>query len=347
MLKHKQILFTLLTIWVCACVEPFETFSENSLNKLVVDATLTDEDIPQKISIHKSVSKDDIVFREPIANLKVDILVNRKEMISLTHQAEGIYALPENFRAKSGDSYKLIFQKPDGTKYESTEQIMPKGIKIDRVYDEFVVDGIDNGTKDIPSNNLYVDFQDPANEQNYYTWSWTLWERQFVCHTEFSVDYYCRQNCWEILRNDTWNIFSDSYSNGKPVLNKLVAQIPYYNYDGALVEIKQLAISEEAYRFLKILSEQTERTGTLVDTPPAAIIGNVRNLTKTDEPVAGFFMVGSASTIKYWLNRENAQGKINPIGLLGRKPNPNRFGATSECIEGPTRTQQKPQWWRE
>lgn len=114
-----------------------------------------------------------------------------------------------------------------------------------------------------------------------------------------------------------------------------------------MVEIKQLAISEEAYRFLKKLSEQTERTGTLVDTPPAAIIGNIRNLTKTDELVAGFFMVGSANTIKYWLNRENAQGKGTPIGLLGRKPYLNRFGATSECIEGPTRTPLKPLWWRE
>lgn len=348
MSKHKKILFILIAIWVCACVEPFETLSENSLDKLVVDATLTDEDIQQKISIHQSVAKEDIVFREPIANLKVDILVNQKELISLIHQGEGVYALPENFRAKSGNSYKLIFQKPNGTKYESTEQIMPKGIKIERLYDEFVVDGIDRESIKVHVNNLYVDFQDPANEQNYYTWSWTLWERQFVCHTEFSVDYYCRQNCWEILRNDTWNIFSDVYSNGKTVYNKLVAQIPYYQYGGALVEIKQLAISGEAYRFLKTLSEQTERTGTLVDTPPAAIVGNVRNLSKPEEPVVGFFMVGSASTINYWLNRENAQGKANPVGLLlGRKPNPNRFGATAECVEGPTRTPQKPFWWQE
>lgn len=347
MSKHKQILFTLLTVWACACVEPFETLSENSLNKLVVDATLTDDDIQQKISIHQSITNGEIAFKEPIDNLKVEILVNRKEMVSLSHQGEGIYALPENFRAMSGNSYKLIFQKPDGTKYESTEQIMPKGIKVDRLYDTFTTDGIDNGTKKLPANNLYVDFQDPANEQNFYTWSWTLWERQFICYTEFSVDYYCRQNCWEIIRNDTWNIFSDIYSNGKTVYNKLVAQIPYFQYGGALVEIKQLAISGEAYRFLKTLSEQTERTGTLVDTPPAAIVGNVRNLTNPDEPVVGFFMVGSSSTINYWLNRENAQGKTNPIGLLGRKPNPNRFGATAACIEGPTRTQQKPFWWKE
>lgn len=345
--KHRKILMMLLSVWAYACVEPFGTLSENSLDKLVVDATITDEDMPQKIRIHKSVAKGEIAFREPIANLKVDILVNRKEVISLTHQGEGVYALPENFRAKSGESYQLIFQKPDGTNYESTEQIMPKGVKVDRLYDTFATEGIDTGTKKIPANNLYVDFQDPANEQNYYTWSWTLWERQFICHTEFSVDYYCRQNCWEILRNDTWNIFSDIYSNGKTVYNKLVAQIPYYQYGGALVEIKQLAISGEAYRFLKTLSEQTERTGTLVDTPPAAIVGNVRNLTNPAEPVVGFFMVGSASAINYWLSRENAQGKANPVGLLGRKPNPNRFGATAECIEGPTRTLQKPFWWKE
>lgn len=345
--KQKQIFFILLTLWAYACVEPFETISENSLDKLLVEATLTDEDIQQKISIYRSVAKGEIAFKEPIVNLKVEVRVNNKQTILLTHQGEGIYALPENFRAKSGDSYKLIFQKPDGTRYESTEQQMPKTTKIDKIYDIFVPDGIVKETTKIPCNNLYVDFQDPANEQNYYTWSWTLWERQFICHTEFSVDYYCRQNCWEVLRNDTWNIFSDIYSNGKPIYNKLVAQIPYYQHRGALVEIKQLAISAEAYRFLKILSEQTERTGTLVDTPPAAIIGNVKNLTNPSEPIVGFFMVGSVNTIHYWLNRENAQDRATPVGLLGRKPNPNSFGATATCIEGPTRTPQKPFWWKE
>ena len=42
MSKHKQILFILMAIWACACVEPFETLTNNSLDKLVVDATLTE-----------------------------------------------------------------------------------------------------------------------------------------------------------------------------------------------------------------------------------------------------------------------------------------------------------------
>jgi hypothetical protein len=334
-----------LVLWFSSCVEPFETITESSLHTIVVDAMLTDEDIPQKISILTSSTKSETAYNEAIPNLKVAVLVNGKESISLTDNGEGVYSFPPTFRAKAGNSYQLFFQKKDGTKYQSNEQVIPNTPSIDKIYDEFQPNGIQKGLTKIPANYLYIDFKDSADEQNYYTWTWTLWERQFVCHTEYSVDYYCSQNCWEILHNENLNIFSDIYSNGKPVFGKLIAQIPYYQASGSLIEVKQIAIPAEGYRFLKILSEQTEKTGTLVDTPPAAIIGNIRNFTNPKELIAGFFMVGSANTIKYWLNRENAKGKASPVGLLGRKTNPNLFNSTFACIEGPNRTPIKPRGW--
>lgn len=341
----KKITFILVLCWLAACVEPFKTLSGKSLEKLVIEATLTDEDIPQKIRISKSIDKDDVSFSEGVDDLQVKLIVNQKESFLFEAVGNGFYLLPSSFRAKAGNIYQLIFQKTDGTKYQSNEQIMPQPIGKSKFHDLFSSRGIEQGGKQIPSNDVYADFQDSPTEKNYYTWSWKLWERQFVCHTEYSVDYYCNQNCWEIIQNPTWNIYSDEYSNGKLVSNKLIAQIPYYQTLGALLEIKQLSITEDAYKFLKMLVDQAERTGTLVDTPPAAIIGNVKNLTKKEEPVAGFFMVGSANTVNYWLDRKNVPINISPIGLLGRKPNPNNFGATFACIEGPTRTPQKPKGW--
>lgn len=341
----KIIAFLICFLWINACVLPFETITSSELKVIVVDAILTNEDRPQTVKIQSSIHQNETIYNSEIPDLKVEILVNNKESFTLSNQGDGVYALPTSFRAKVGYSYKLKFQKPDGTIYESDEQIMPNSPPIDKIYDIFEVDGIEKGLTKIPDNAVYIDFKDPADEKNYYLWTWNLWERQYICLTQFNYDYYCNQNCWEIFHNDDWNIFSDIYSNGKPVFDKLITQVPYYQTHGSLLEIKQLGINEETYRFLKLINDQTKRTGTLVDTPPAAIVGNVKNLTEPSEQITGFFIVASSNTVEYWLDRENAAGKARPVGLLGRTPNPTTNNATYICIEGPNRTPTKPRNW--
>ncbi len=345
MFKSSKIAIVLMMLLAIACVEPLDITFKSSLKILVVDGLLTNEDVQQKIKIQATVQQEETVYNTEIPNLKVELLVNSKERILLSNEGEGIYALPPTFRAETGNFYQLIFKKPDGTTYESDEQKMPNVIKIDKIYDEFEVNGILKGESKIPANYLYLDFRDPANEQNYYLWTWNLWERQYVCKTEYNTDLYCRENCWEILHNENWNIFSDIYSKGKTIEGKLVAKIPYYQFGGALFEVKQLGISANAFRFLKLINDQIQRTGTLVDTPPAAIVGNVKNITNPDEQISGFFMVASASKEQYWLSRDNASGKAKPIGLLGRGVNPSPFSITYPCIAGPNRTPNKPQGW--
>jgi hypothetical protein len=94
-----------------------------------------------------------------------------------------------------------------------------------------------------------------------------------------------------------------------------------------------------------MVSEQRQTNGTLVDIPPAAIIGNIRNLSNSDEPVTGVFSVAGMMVQKYWLSRENGIGKAAPIGLLGRKPNISTFPISYACEKGPTRTPEKPDGW--
>jgi hypothetical protein len=68
------------------------------------------------------------------------------------------------------------------------------------------------------------------------------------------------------------------------------------------------------------LADLTQNNGILVDTPPAAIIGNIRNVTNPDEKIAGFFMVSSIRKTMYWLDRKNATTSSISFGLLGHQP---------------------------
>lgn len=333
-----------LVLFVSACVVPFEMELSSEKKYLVVEGTLTDIDDEQTINIHETYNFEKNTYNIPTLNLKVEIVVDGSEIITSTEGGEGNYVLPFGFRIRPGTTYKLRIKKPDGTIYESSEEKTTQVPTIDRIFDEFEVTGIKGDFKDIPANYIYIDFKDNPDEKDYYIWNWQLWERQYYCYTNY-YDFSCDSECWEILYNKDFNVFSDTYSNGKNIDGKMVSKIPFYSTNGALLEIKQQAVSERVYNYFKLVSEQSQNSGTLVDTPPAAIIGNVKNINDPTEPVAGVFSVASTVKLKYWLDRKNAYGKAMPIGILGHMPLPAPNARPYPCVDGPGRTPYKPEGW--
>lgn len=103
--------------------------------------------------------------------------------------------------------------------------------------------------------------------------------------------------------NEDVNIMSDIYSNGKSIQGRLVAKIPFYQYRNALIEVQQYSISQSAFDYYNILINQSQRNGSLADTPPAALIGNVKNISDSNEPVGGIFMVSSKTTKSFTIDR--------------------------------------------
>lgn len=374
MLRSKSFLLLLcICILFYACVEPFELGAQKETKILTIDATITDLADEQTVKIVESYSNSNVVFELPVTNAKVEIVINNKERVLLYEKTKGVYALPISFHTRVGEKYRLVFQKEDGTKYESTEERQSEVSDITKVYNEFRIDGLKTNLGDKPAYYVYLDTNDPANEKNNYMWTWKLWERQGVCMTcvggryftsptparcrmeaalsDITYDYGCSETCYQIFYNPELNVYSDIFSNGQPILGRLIGKIPYYSSAGALLEIKQQSISSSAYQYLKLLANQVQNNGSLVDTPPAAIIGNVKNVAKSDEPVAGFFMVTSVRTVKYWMDKQNAAGLATPIGVVDHPVNfePSagdpRRPPLAPCEESRVRTRFKPDGW--
>ena len=372
--KTITLFIVAMGLWICSCVEPFNLNIASTLKILTVDATLTDTADEQSILLTETVNSNNSAYSRPLLKATAELLVNGTEKISFIEKGSGVYALPKTFKLKAGSGYKLFFSKSDGTKYQSGEDKLTTVPEITGVRDEFKVKGIEKGNFYDPASYVYLDTQDPAADKNSYLWSWKLWERQSVCATcyngryfltplparcreerafaEATFDYFCEGECWEIIPSAELNVFSDIYSNGNPITNRLIAKIPYYNVKGALIEIKQQSISPEAYRYFKLLADQVQNNGSLVDTPPAAIIGNIKNVANAEESVAGFFMVTSVRTVRYWIDRKSAFDKgVSPIGLLDHPLSVEPAGSDTtrppfaQCVSSLSRTPSKPQGW--
>lgn len=157
-------------------------------------------------------------------------------------------------------------------------------------------------------------------------------------------DYACRTQCWAILNSSQLNVFADAYSNGGMIAARKVAQIPFYQHNPCLVEIRQSALTPEAYRFYKQLQEQTQNNGGVADSPPSLIIGNIRNESNPQESVVGFFTASAVSTNRYWLDRKDTQG-VPPglfVALNGREPTPEPSPPLAPAISIITTIPQKP-----
>ncbi len=373
---------------LAACVEPFAPQGLNLEGAiLVVDANLTDQPEPQFVRLTYSVAKPFNEFvEEPLTGASVTVLVNGTAQ-PLREVTPGRYDLPAGFIGKVGDRFQLRFTTPFGRRYESSVETMPAVSPIEKAYDAFDPQAIANVEKTAytPAHLVYIDTPDPPVERNFYRWSWSLWERQNWCYScQGSVlldtdggtvnrcsdqpqynnpvpprwyDYECKTKCFDLLSSYDINVFSDQFTNGQRIVGRLAGKIPYLQARGALVEIRQQALTVDAYRYYQLFASQTQANGGLADTPPAPLVGNVRNLANEKEIVSGYFTASAVSRFRYWLDRKNATGV--PVDLFkfqnaGRTPlaepfvrTPTGFRPpTALCLPSNTRTPDTPEGWQ-
>ncbi|SFE96060.1 DUF4249 domain-containing protein [Spirosoma endophyticum] len=162
-------------------------------------------------------------------------------------------------------------------------------------------------------NNVLTQYA--ANGFRYFTTGDSLFENCFYPPADdpsasqyFAYDYPCRTHCWALFYSHDLHVFADTYSNGRLITGRQVAQIPYYQHSPCLVEIRQSALTPSAYQYFRQLADQTQKTGGVADIPPAALGGNVHNLADSREGIVGFFTAAAVATSPYWLDRKDATG---------------------------------------
>lgn len=344
----KLYLFLTTLVAFVACVDPYPVQILSAKSYLFVDGTVTN--LPQQESLIIYRTDPQATFRSsefsriiigdirnknlPVSGANVSVLVNQQEYIRLEESEPGVYAFPAGFTGNVGSSYQLLIEEADGSIYESNDEVMLPVSSIKNIYDSFNREGIRQPNfygERISTNDVFIDFDDPADQQNFYTWRWIQYESQLYCASckqgryflqetpqgitgdcvtdsrlNFNnfYDYFCVSSCWDIFYSNNINILSDIYTNGREQVGKLVAQVPVYQRNPALVVIEQRSLTPKAFRYLKLIEDQSVNTGTLVDTPPAPIKSNVVNRNNQAELVLGFFTASAVAEKRYMLTRE-------------------------------------------
>jgi Domain of unknown function (DUF4249) len=301
-------------------------------------------------------------YQIPLTGATMTITVNDKEVLPLFEREKGSYYLNRTDVFKVGNSYKLQFQNGEN-KYESTTEILPDTVGIQKLYSEL-------SEKPTAENayEIFVDVQDDPKVRNYYKWSVKQWEMQQYCQfcyragrtetcnsdiyaspgAEILRNNYCNSGCYDIISFKPNNSISDIFFDGRLLIKKSLVITPYIFSSGTLIEVNQSSVTPQYFAFLDLLKSQSLNTGGLADTPAALLVGNVKKVSGTPQKILGYFSVTNTVSQRIWIDRKDAIGKnlkalanINPP-----LPQPVPAGwPVVACKESKTRTSKKPLGW--
>jgi Domain of unknown function (DUF4249) len=377
-IKHLRIYFFIFSlIGLLSCIDTYDVDFNKQNNVLVVEGFLTDDyQNPDTIKIQYSRYVERSTFITPIVSVKASIVaLGTGKETSLIEQKLGGFLPPNDFRINPSEKYSLHFSLPDGQQFESSAEQTYTTPQILRVYDKFNTQSrlSDDGKKYFAANEVFLDFKDVPKQKDFYLWRYTHYEKIVHCATCYSsqydlktlgctiklpsfnrtpyYDYQCAGECYAIIKSNKINVMSDVVSDGDVVTGRLIAKIPYHYMYGCLVEIQQMSISPQTYTFYKNLELQSQSTGGLADTPAAAIVGNINNLTNPTNKVIGYFGVVSIQKKRYWVDRKGDSGEYDYILGHAAVEEPTSIADLSrppmiKCVKSATRTPFKPTDWQ-
>jgi hypothetical protein len=175
--------------------------------------------------------------------------------------------------ATVGTSYTLTIDF-EGERYQATDQ-MQSVVPIDSLYFDAPTGFF--GPQEKP--RATIDFRDPEGVRNFYLWD------QFTDGVRLSTP----DSSFRIRV-----VASDEVIDGQEVTG-------FQPYGGIVVEpgqvilVRQVALSEQAYRYYFALSDQTSNDGSPFAVTPASVRGNVANVTRPSHLALGYFIAAEVA----------------------------------------------------
>ena len=351
-----------------ACIEQVDSDFRLQADIVFVDGYALTEEGESSITITKSILFNGDNYRtENVADAKVKLEnIGTGEVVDFPVDFRGIYICPPEFAVVPGEQWKLHIELEGGRKIESTAQTVSQPIQIDNIEAVYSPELKYNAQFDVlaPGHSINIDWQDPADTDNFYLWRYKTYEQLFVCKTcvkgvfrngecdqsvpPWGPDYFnyrCFPTCWQIELGSEIPIFEDRLENGANITNRQIIELQYYRRTNILVELQQLSLDAAAFEYFKVLNSQISEGAGLNAPPPAALLGNLFNPSDANDLVLGNFTAAGVSTERVYINRAAIQeNPVNPSDIVILE---NCIGCptTFPCEESISRTSIKPEGW--
>jgi len=251
-----------------ACEDKVELDFPTGETLLVVEGWISNEPGPHHITLTFTQPYFDATAPPPAEGATVFLTDDEGLQVLLEETAPGVYTYPDS--GLVGRSYSLEINLPDGVQYRSDPELLREPVPILEIRWEVDEDGPSEFLEQEPDQiyGVLIDTFEPQGAGDNYRW------RTFVNG---------------VMKDDPFdiNVTNDDFVDGSPVNNYDPSNELFFA--GDTVTIVQERISSAALEFMQLVQSQTAFVGGPFDTPPAPIVGNVKNITDPERNALGFF----------------------------------------------------------
>jgi len=232
----------------------------------------------------------------------------------------GKFSYPQLF-LNGNVKYRVHIKTSDGKEYASDYSPVRHTPPIDSITWQTE----DNGVR------LYVNTHDPQNVTKYYQWKYDeTWEIHSAYYSSLE---YVRDasshitalvfrdpnfhkvdttiyKCWASLSSTSIILGSSEKLSSDVIYLPVQFVEPGSEKLSVLysINVKQYAMSQDAYLFMEKMKKNTEQVGTLFDPQPSQITGNIKCLSNPNEPVIGFVEVTEEQTKRIFVYNNQVPG---------------------------------------
>lgn len=326
----KRLLYVLLLIPL-SCVDPYNLQLEEGEQLLTIDGFITTEPGPHQIRLSRTDTYGSVFegLIRPVRQANVNVRDSEGLVTFLTEIEPGLYETPEGFQAKIGLSYTLQLRLSNGREYTSFPEKVNQVAPIDDISFRTVQIDTEDRLEVRLGLQILAHFKDPGDQVNNYYWRTAPGAFVLITNPELFTNppthptdprgpapKECCAVCYlvESRRSQNFVIASDESFNG------LETRLPVaFIEDNGLrfrdtyrAEIQQMGISQEAFRFLRLIEQQLSITGSVFDQPPANIRGNMISLDDPDETVLGYFIAADVQTKVVYITSSDLDRRVTP-----------------------------------
>ncbi len=293
-MKHNfNYIFLIYIFFTIGCEEPLNWQSVENPKNLVVEGLILNHK-GSYIRLSNSTNYNGVLESgntTPVTGATVIIEDSNGNTHNFYEQSiPGTYVDTDNkndFNGVIGMSYKVLIETIGGKEYASKSERINEVANFDSLY------YLSQKKEKINEyNNIQVErgFQVFSNFQfdstsKYIRWGWSYIKTASGFPSQFVEDFgYVNVTKRMIFNSERINKFEILYL--KKMKNKV-----HYN-----LTVKQCNISKEAYEFWEKVKDQEINTGTVFDSQPSQINGNIYNINDPNEIVFGF--VSAASVVE-------------------------------------------------
>lgn len=295
--------FALMYFLLIGCVDPYTPPGLKSSEAiLVIDGFI---DVTNESTIKLSRSQNLTDNNEPQSETGATVWVedDNGSNFFFSEGLDGVYSLPsQSFTSKK---YRLNVKTSNSNLYISDFEMVTLSPPIDSITWSLTDDlGV----------QIYTNTHDPETTEGFYRWTFDeTWLYRSAFSSVYVYDFESHSvalrtddiyNCWRTAKSNDLLIESTTRLSENRVSQYPIAYIKQdderlrFKYS---ILVKQYAISKNAFNYWQQLKKTTEDLGTLFGPIPSQVTGNFKSISNPDEPVIGYFSIGSTTSSRIFI----------------------------------------------